>query len=88
MFIGIWIQSKNATLGRCHVYEYLNESLRFPRTILEMYSRSRDLLIAYFCSEKEGLWREKVVELCFKDPLAFEFHFHILELALGFEPTL
>ena len=31
-----------------------------------------DLLIAIFCSEKEGLRREKVVELCFiKDSLAF-----------------
>ena len=47
---------------------------------LEMYSRSKDLLTVYFCSEKEGLRREKVVELCFKDSLAFVLHFHILDM--------
>ena len=53
------------------MYQYLNESLSVLSTIWRC-TLSGDLLIAIFCSEKEGLRREKVVELCFiKDSLAF-----------------
>ena len=78
--IGVRIQTKIAIVGRWHVYLYLNESLCVPPTILEMYSRRKNLLTACFCSEKERLEREKVVELCFKDSLAFVFRFQILKL--------
>ena len=57
---------KMTILGCCHVYQYLNESFECLTDNLEMQSMSGDLWTSIFCSKKEGLRREEVVELCFQ----------------------
>ena len=53
-------------LGCCNVYQYLNESFECLTDDLEMQSMSGDLWNVVFCSKKEGLRKEEVVELCFQ----------------------
>ena len=71
---------KMTILGCCHVYQYLNESFECSIDGLEMHSMSGDLWTTVFCSEKEGLRREEVVELCFQGSPWICIHFYILGL--------
>ena len=86
--IGVWIQSKNAILGRCHVYQYLNESLTVPPTIWRYTLGGGIYWLLISVQRKRDLGGKRLWNCALRIPFHLYFTSIFLNWYLGFEPTL